>query len=143
MAATKVLGNIRKSVMVRRSFLYRHYAIFRRRLEERKHEEIDLIESLMSPMSLNGMNNNLWYLNTDDRRDMLYNFSGHKWYLRKTWDFRKAQQATYDYGVKAILELGNGSEGRSKVDNQSVVFAIGLGTFITRTGMPSKHSAST
>ena len=138
----------RKSVIVRRKFLYRPYAIFRRLLEEKKHASgIDTLESLMPSMALFGMAKYLSYLSTEKRREQLYAFYSDKWFLKKTWDCRKAQQASYDYGIKAILGLVHGSEGHRRptqnpdgTRTRNSVFAIGLGSFNTRTGLPSKHT---
>lgn len=134
----------RKSVTVRRTFLYRPYTLFRRRLQEEKEAAgIQIVESLMPPMTLSGIKDYLKYLETDgNRRKMHAFYHDRPWFIKKTWDHHKAQQASYDYGIKAILNLGGASEGRRKIpSDQAVVFAIGLGSFNTQTGLPSKHSA--
>ncbi|KAF9950545.1 hypothetical protein BGZ65_006554 [Modicella reniformis] len=77
---------------------------------------------------------------TDEGTRQAYAFYGDILFRRKSWDLSKAQQATYDYGTKAILDLEGGNEGRPKDNNLLVVFAIGLGSFNTRTGLPAKHS---
>ncbi|KAF9349228.1 hypothetical protein BGX34_001916 [Mortierella sp. NVP85] len=101
----------------------------------------------MPSMTLFGMGKYLEYLKTEDRRAQLYAFYSDKWFLKKTWDCSKAQQASYDYGIKAILGLVNGSEGHRRPTHnpdgtrtRNAVFAIGLGSFNTRTGLPSKHA---
>ncbi|KAF9984103.1 hypothetical protein BGZ65_000988 [Modicella reniformis] len=99
------MPEIRGSVTVRRSFLYRPYTTFRRRLEEGKEiASVQMVESLMPSMTLSGIADYLKYLETDGRRQKLFDFYGHSWFLSKSWDVSKAQQASYDYGIKAILD---------------------------------------
>ncbi|KAI1300518.1 hypothetical protein EDD11_006177 [Mortierella claussenii] len=75
-------------------------------------------------------------------REILYGFYNHSWFLRKTWDLRKAQQSAIDYGIKALLRMAGGNESRKRTPaDGSVVFAVGLGGFNTRTGLPTKHAA--
>ena len=57
---------------------------------------------------------------------------------------RKAQTASYDYAIKALLRLADGrsaNESRPRNANVNVVYAIGLGSFDSQTGLASKHSA--
>ncbi|KAG0059174.1 hypothetical protein BGZ89_000640 [Linnemannia elongata] len=53
----------------------------------------------------------------------------------------KAQTACYDYAVKTVLGLVGGSEGRQYKENEgpAPVFALGLSSFDTQTGLPSKY----
>ncbi|KAF9962789.1 hypothetical protein BGZ65_007941 [Modicella reniformis] len=138
MTATMIntaMPEIRESVTVRRSFLYRPYTIFRRRLEEEKEiASVQMVESLMPPMTLSGIADYLKYLETDGRRQKLYDFYSRSWFLRKSWDVSKAQQASYDYGIKAILGLAGASEDTRR---KPIVFANGLGSFDTQRGHPS------
>ncbi|CAO3565455.1 unnamed protein product [Mortierella alpina] len=133
----------RACVVVRRSFLYKPYTMFRGLLQQRKADQgIDVIESKIPSMTMAGM---LIYLNClrDGAREALFNFYLSPWYLRKSWDMRKAQLAAYDYAIKAIMNLADQksvNEGQRKAANgANVVFAIGLGSFNTQTGLPSKH----
>ncbi|KAI7830185.1 hypothetical protein BC939DRAFT_499678 [Gamsiella multidivaricata] len=48
--------------------------------------------------------------------------------------FHKAQQPTYDYGVKGILRLAERSEGKD--GSKEVIFAIGFRSFNVKTGLP-------
>ncbi|KAG0289603.1 hypothetical protein BGZ97_006426, partial [Linnemannia gamsii] len=51
-----------------------------------------------------------------------------------------AQDATYDLAIKAILAFGGVSEGKKfEGDGPAPIFAIGLGSFDTQTGLSSKH----
>ena len=53
---------------------------------------------------------------------------------------KKSQRASFDYDIEALLSLAKGAEGDKKKNEVSAVFAIGLGQFNTKIGMPSKHS---
>ncbi|KAF9950747.1 hypothetical protein BGZ72_007645, partial [Mortierella alpina] len=136
-------GPTRASVHIRRSFLYRPYVKFRHLLQDRKAASgIDVLESKMPSMNLQGIRRYLDYLRNENRRETLFNFYLSRWYLKKDWDMRKAQEASYDYAIKAIMGLAGASEGSAKDDTKpSIVFAVGLGSFDSRTGLPSKHSA--
>ncbi|KAF9271428.1 hypothetical protein BGZ68_003654 [Mortierella alpina] len=134
----------RASVVVRRSFLYKPYTMFRGLLQERKAaQRIDIIESKIPSMTMEGMQTYLNYFKNGVRQK-LFDFYLSPWYLRKSWDMRKAQLAAYDYAIKAIMRLAGHpsvNEGQRKAANgANVVFAIGLGSFNTQTGLPSKHS---
>ncbi|KAF9288572.1 hypothetical protein BGZ68_010950 [Mortierella alpina] len=135
----------RASVKVTRSFLYRPYILFRRLLEGRKRAQgIDLLESLIPSFSRDGIHRYLDYMSQDGVRDQLLDFYLCPWFLRKSWDCRKAQLAAYDYGIKAILRLVDDpavhEARRREVWEPQVVFAIGLGSFDSQTGLSSKHS---
>ncbi|KAF9122553.1 hypothetical protein BGW39_009661, partial [Mortierella sp. 14UC] len=64
------------------------------------------------------------------------------WYLQKKWDSVKAQKSVVDLGIKSVLRLAGGSEGRKigTAKGPPPILAIGLGAFNTRTGLSSKHS---
>ncbi|KAF9976836.1 hypothetical protein BGZ75_000149, partial [Mortierella antarctica] len=89
--------------------------MFRRRLEERKAEAgIDVVESKLPAMSLHSMEQYLQYLDQDGNRAKLVAFYHDPWFLKKSWDMKKAQVASMDYGIKALLSLVDdhkGSEG--------------------------------
>ncbi|KAF9949650.1 hypothetical protein BGZ72_008598 [Mortierella alpina] len=148
MAATRLdptRPSNRASVKVTRSFLYRPYILFRRLLEERKRVQgIDVLESQIPSFSRDGIHRYLDFMSNDGNRDRLLGFYMCPWFLRKSWDCRKAQLAAYDYGIKAILRLVDRPgvhEARRREDwEPQVVFAVGLGSFDTQTGLPSKHS---
>ncbi|KAF9084483.1 hypothetical protein BGX29_002538, partial [Mortierella sp. GBA35] len=56
-------------------------------------------------------------------RSQIYDFYyGSLWYLRKAWDSKKAQQAAYDCGIKAVLGLVGGSEGGSTTERTMLRF---------------------
>jgi len=117
--------------------------MFRGLLQQRKAAQgIDIIESKIPSMTMAGMLIYLGYLR-DGAREALFNFYLSPWYLRKSWDMRKAQLAAYDYAIKGIMNLADQksvNEGQRKAANgANVVFAIGLGSFNTQTGLPSKH----
>ncbi|KAF9945248.1 hypothetical protein BGZ72_001530 [Mortierella alpina] len=63
-------------------------------------------------------------------------------YLRKQWDMRKAQEASYDYAIKPIMGLGGASDCTKRDESRpNVNFAVGLGSFNSQTGLQSKHEA--
>jgi hypothetical protein len=153
MTATKVdpANNVRESIRISRTFLYQPYLMFRTLLEEAKEAAgIDAIESDIPPMMLTKMDAYLQYMSstaqdpnnaavTTVRQKLLLFYHG-KWFAKKSWDMRKAQKACYDYGIKAMLRLAGGNES-TKVANPNSIFGIGLGSFNTRTGLATKHSA--
>ncbi|KAF8936078.1 hypothetical protein BGZ58_004639, partial [Dissophora ornata] len=149
MKATRVdpLSTKRESVRIRRSFLYRPYTIFRHLLEERKAAHgISELEARIPSFRVETIEEYLAYLEapgTDGTtaRIRLCDFYSSRWMVRKRWDVRKAQQATYDYAVAALLGLAKDSVSQSQGSQTGpqVVFAIGLGSFDSQTGLPSKH----
>ncbi|KAG0304098.1 hypothetical protein BGZ99_002505, partial [Dissophora globulifera] len=60
------------------------------------------------------------------------------WFVKKSWEVKKAQKACYDYSIKAMLRLVGGNES-TRVVNLNVIFCIGLGSFNTRTDLLTKH----
>ncbi|KAF9574392.1 hypothetical protein EC968_006552 [Mortierella alpina] len=136
-----VSDSTRVSVDVNRSFLYRPYTKFRQLLQERKAADgIDVLESRMPSLTIQGVRGYLEYLRDNNTREQLFNFYHSWWYLRKHWDMRKAQEASYDYAIKSIMALGGVSDSVKRDESQpNVVFAVGLGSFNSQTGLPSKH----
>lgn len=66
---------------------------------------------------------------------------GAPWYLKKKWEAAKARTACLDYAIKAFLRLAGGSEGRKRTaHDRPVVMCLGLGSFDSQSGLPSKHS---
>ncbi|ORZ11721.1 hypothetical protein BCR41DRAFT_356821 [Lobosporangium transversale] len=65
--------------------------------------------------------------------DVLQEFYESRWHLKKKWDLRKAQRATFDYAVQRVLKM-LGDKG---------VLVVGLGSFESSKGVPSKHTAIT
>ncbi|KAF9280726.1 hypothetical protein BGZ68_007048 [Mortierella alpina] len=133
----------RVSIDINRSFLYRPYTKFRHLLQERKVATgIDILESRMPSMTLQGIGGYLQYLREEGRREQLFAFYLSPWYMRKAWDMRKAQQASYDYAIKAIMRLGGVSDCTKRDETRpNVVFAVCLGSFNSQTGLPNKHGA--
>jgi hypothetical protein len=136
----------RESVSIRRSFLYRPYTRFKQLYERRLMQAgLTRVVSAIPPLKLGGVVTYLQYLDATGAsptvRSRLMAFYQSTWYLKKAWDLSKAQTACFDYGIKAILRLVGGSEGRSyQGAGPPPIFAIGLGDFNTKTGLPSKHS---
>ncbi len=131
----------RVSIDIKRSFLYRPYAKFRQLVQERKAANgVDILESRMPSMSIGGIRGYLEYLQNNNRREQLFDFYLSQWYLRKQWDMRKAQEASYDHAIKAIMGLGGASDYQKRDEGEpNVLFAVGLGSFNSQTGLPSKH----
>ncbi|KAF9941480.1 hypothetical protein BGZ70_006234 [Mortierella alpina] len=93
-------------------------------------------------MTIQGIRGYLEYLREDRRRELLFDFYLSRWYLRKQWDMRKAQEASYDYAIKSIMGLGDASDCTKRDESKpNVIFAVGLGSFNSQTGLPSKHGA--
>ncbi|KAF9895710.1 hypothetical protein BX616_009001, partial [Lobosporangium transversale] len=80
---------------------------------------------------------------SDDNRETIYralvDFYNDGWFVRNSWDIRKAQNGCVDYVIKAILKLAGGSNGRRRDANTNAVICIGLGSFKTNRGQVSKH----
>ncbi|KAI7831558.1 hypothetical protein BC939DRAFT_437411, partial [Gamsiella multidivaricata] len=145
MTATRIdpaLPTKRESLRIRRAFLYRPYMLFKRLLEKQKAAaRIDVLEARLPSFTVERIEEYLAYLEapgTDGTaapttRVCLFNFYNSQWMLRKRWDLQKAQQATYDYAVAALLDLAVSKDfvGQplSSQDGVKVVFAIGLGSF--------------
>ncbi|KAG0306413.1 hypothetical protein BGZ99_001784, partial [Dissophora globulifera] len=70
------------------------------------------------------------------QKPMRFNYDN--WFLKKSWEVRKAQKAYCDYGINAMLRLAGGNES-TKVVNLNIIFCIGHGSFNTGTGLPTKH----
>ncbi|KAI7817406.1 hypothetical protein BC939DRAFT_466047 [Gamsiella multidivaricata] len=157
MTATRInpaLPTKRESLRIRRAFLYRPYMLFKRFLEKQKAAaRIDVLEARLPSFTVEKIEEYLAYLEapgTDGTaalttRVCLFNSYNCQWMLRKRWDLQKAQQATYDYAVAALLDLAVSKDfvGQplSSQDGVKVVFAVELGSFDSQTGLPSKHSA--
>lgn len=101
---------------------------------------LDLILSRMPSLDLGGVAEYIRY--TAQYRDAIHEFFQGSWYMKHSWEASKAQTACYDYAIKAVLGLVGGSEGRKhqESDGPAPIFAIGLGSFDTQTGLPSKHT---
>ncbi|KAG0205644.1 hypothetical protein BGX28_002760 [Mortierella sp. GBA30] len=88
----------------------------------------------------------LGYLRENNVRETLCGFYLSKWYLKKAWKMHEGQITSYDFGIKAIMRLAGQksvNEGRKrKQDVITAVFAVGLASFNTQTGLPSKHGES-
>ncbi|KAF8945964.1 hypothetical protein BGZ46_005912, partial [Entomortierella lignicola] len=54
-----------------------------------------------------------------------------------------AQNACFDYVIKAILKMAGGSNGARRDANKDAVICIGLGSFKTNRGQVSKHGLLT
>jgi len=72
----------------------------------------------------------------------MFHFYLCRWNLRKQWEMRKAQEASYDYAIKSIMGVGGASDCTRRDEGKpNVIFAVGLGSFNSQTGLPSKHGA--
>ncbi|KAI7831508.1 hypothetical protein BC939DRAFT_437260 [Gamsiella multidivaricata] len=147
MTATRIdpaLPTRRESLRIRRAFLYRPYMLFKRLLEKQKAAaRIDVLEARLPSFTVEKIEEYLAYLEAPGTDGTAATAT--RWMLRKRWDLQQAQQATYDYAVAGLLDLAVSKDfvGQplSSQDGVKVVFAIGLGSFDSQTGLPSKHSA--
>ncbi|KAI1297770.1 hypothetical protein EDD11_006976 [Mortierella claussenii] len=73
-------------------------------------------------------------------REALETFYYGGWYVKHMGESRKAQRAAMDLAIKGLMRMA-GVSNVTKVGQgqQEVVFAFGLGSFNSRTGLPSKH----
>ncbi|KAF9276140.1 hypothetical protein BGZ68_010242 [Mortierella alpina] len=143
--------NARHTVKVTRSMLYTPYARYRSALEERKAEAgVDKAESYIPTFSRATLTQYFEYLmrpidSTPDQEttnlDEIHGFYRTKWIMKKAWECKKAQRSCIDLAIKGILRLAGGSEGRRReVWERRVIICIGLASFNSQTGLPSKHS---
>ncbi|KAF9217482.1 hypothetical protein BGZ59_003810 [Podila verticillata] len=146
--------NQRHVLKVRRSFLSQPDVRFRNALQDRKAAEgINQLESQIPEFSRATLERHFFYLTSCHHLpgtvqgtwtvwDRILNFyQGSSWYLKKKWEVSKARTACLDYAIKAILRLAGGSEGRKhRTDDRPVVMCLGLGSFNSQSGLPSKHS---
>ncbi|KAF9342596.1 hypothetical protein BGX34_007921, partial [Mortierella sp. NVP85] len=143
--------NDREILPISKRFLMKPYSKFKRALEENKNAlipatttTISRIESAIPSFTRSTMIQYFNYLatplGTGTNLTALRDFYFRPGYRRHTWECNKAQKACLDYGVKAILKMAGGSEGR-KFDpaTQNVVLCVGMATFNPKT--PSKHGA--
>ena len=160
--------NERHIVRITRRMHYMPYARFRQALEAQKAEAgIDKAESAIPTFSRATLTQYFEYMlqptssistpttsatstasatstSTDNSQSVLSKFTSFyrsHWILKKSWDLKKAQRSLIDLSIKAILGLAGGSEGRKReVGERPVVICIGLASFNSQTGLPSKHS---
>ncbi|KAF9304258.1 hypothetical protein BGZ91_008957 [Linnemannia elongata] len=100
---------------------------------------LNLILSRMPSLDLGDVAQYIQY--TAKFREAIHEFYHGGWYMKHSWETSKAQTACYDYAVKTVLGLVGGSEGRKYKENEgpALVFALGLSSFDTQTGLPSKR----
>ncbi len=73
--------------------------------------------------------------------DSIVTFYQETWFLKKSWASRQAQVSCIDLAIKGILRMaGQNESNKYDSDGQPVVLCVGLATFNSQTGMPSKHS---
>ena len=131
---------VRETVYIRREYLYKPSTQFRRACQDRLQESgLDLVLSRVPSLQLGGVARYVQY--TAEHRGTIRDFFQGAWYMKHAWEAGKAQRACYDYAIKAVLGLVGGSEGRKHKDTEgpAPVFAVGLGSFDSQTGLSSKH----
>jgi len=131
--------NERHIVRITRRMHYIPYARYRQALEARKAEAgIDKAESAIPTFSRATLTQYFEYMLQSASSISFYRSH---WILKKSWDLKKAQRSLIDLSIKAILGLAGGTEGRKReVEERPVVICIGLASFNSQTGLPSKHS---
>ncbi|ORZ10974.1 hypothetical protein BCR41DRAFT_357282 [Lobosporangium transversale] len=125
--------NLRQTVKVRSRFLYLP--------NKRKREKAMIeVESAIPVFGRDTYNEYFQWMNGESQTqtgstnlDVLQEFYESRWHLKKKWDLRKAQRATFDYAVQRVLKM-LGDKG---------VLVVGLGSFESSKGVPSKHTAIT
>lgn len=132
----------RESFEVTSSFLNLPITNHRHLLQRRKTEQgVTELESQLPAFRRDSIEEHFRYLqespngDAESRLSHLQRFYEHRWHLKKGWDLKKAQTATYDYVVQRLLKMMRGQQ------DQQAVLSVGLGSFTSRTGMPSKHTA--
>ncbi|GJJ76092.1 hypothetical protein EMPS_08451 [Entomortierella parvispora] len=154
--------NDRASKRIRRSFLYHPVRLFQEAVRVKKvKEHIHLLETNIPPYKPQSILERMRYLHSPAQqvlgrllgpnttvpnlqgtvKDVLFDFYHSPWMLKRKWDMRKAQQRAIDLAMDQIFKLAGVLSGR-KADGSAgttVVFALGLGSFNSRTGLPSKH----
>ncbi|KAF9563529.1 hypothetical protein EC968_004829 [Mortierella alpina] len=85
---------------------------------------LDLTLSRMPALELRGVAKYTQY--TAIHRDAIHEFYHGSWYMKHSWEASKAQAASYDYAIKAVLGLVGGSEGRKHKESggPAPVFAL-------------------
>ncbi|ORZ11289.1 hypothetical protein BCR41DRAFT_356977 [Lobosporangium transversale] len=134
-------SNLRQAVKVRSRFLYLPVLRFNHLLNKRKREKGMIeVESAIPVFGRDTYNEYLQWMNEESQTqtgsknlDVLQEFYESRWHLKKKWDLRKAQRVTFDYGVQRVLKM-LGEKG---------VLVVGLGSFESSKGVPSKHTAIT
>ncbi|KAI8349515.1 hypothetical protein B0O80DRAFT_501243 [Mortierella sp. GBAus27b] len=139
--------NSRQVVKIKKSFLYSPYVKFRSALETQKRElGITQLEHDIPAFSRENLKDYLTYMTKPSGifptvLARIMDFYKGSWYLKKSWDCRKATAACLDLAIKGILRMAEINEGQKKNQKRrQVVFCIGLGSFDARKGLPSKHT---
>lgn len=132
----------RETFKVTSNFLNLPCTRFQHLLQRRKKErEVTGLESRIPVFKRDGFDQFFRYLrecpdgDTDSRMTHFMCFYEHRWMLKKRWDLRKAQTSTYDYVVQRLLRMMKGEP------DQQAILSVGLGSFNSTTGMPSKHAS--
>ncbi|ORZ09686.1 hypothetical protein BCR41DRAFT_388215 [Lobosporangium transversale] len=129
--------NLRQTVKVRSRFLYLPVLRFNHLLNKRKREKGMIeVESAIPVFGRDTYNEYFQWMNEESQTqigsknlDVLQEFYESRWHLKKKWDLRKAQRATFDYVVQRVLKMF-GEKG---------VLVVGLGSFESSKGVPSKR----
>ncbi|KAF9940328.1 hypothetical protein BGZ65_007482 [Modicella reniformis] len=130
--------NKRETVKVTSRFLNFPVSRFRHFLAQRKTEyEIDALENSVPSFGRDTMEEFFRWASASEtgsksNLDKMQHFYENLWHLKKGWDLRKAQRATFDHVVQRVLRM-LGLNG---------ILVIGLGSFESSKGVPSsKHTA--
>ncbi|ORZ27996.1 hypothetical protein BCR41DRAFT_409891 [Lobosporangium transversale] len=100
--------NLRQTVKVRSRFLYLPVLRFNHLLNKRKREKGMIeVESAIPVFGRDTYNEYFQWMNEESQTqtgstnlDVLQEFYESRWHLKKKWDLRKAQRATFDYAVQ-------------------------------------------
>ncbi|ORZ14386.1 hypothetical protein BCR41DRAFT_354788 [Lobosporangium transversale] len=124
--------NLRQTVKVRSRFLYLPVLRFNHLLNKRKREKGMIeVESAIPVFGRDTYNEYFQWMNEESQTQT--GSTNLDMAPEKKWDLRKAQRATFDYAVQRVLKM-LGDKG---------VLVVGLGSFESSKGVPSKHTAIT
>ncbi|KAF9972592.1 hypothetical protein BGZ75_001459, partial [Mortierella antarctica] len=137
-------GQQRQVVKVTRKFLSAPYVKFRRLLEAKKEATgVQDLESHIPPFSRATLAQYFKYMTGLVPTSTGASTTTSSPFIRKqlSWDSRRAQLSCLDLAIKGILRMAGQNESK-KYDQtgRRIVLCIGLGTFNSQSGMPSKHS---
>jgi hypothetical protein len=139
--------NRRHVVKIQRSFLYGPHIQFRNALKKQKDAiGITQLETNIPSFSRTTLTEYFEYMTAPSgeyptRLDRIQDFYLGNWYRRKRWESQKAATACLDLAIKGILRMAGVNEGKKNDHQRAVIFCVGLGSFNSRMGLASKHTA--
>ncbi|KAI8357024.1 hypothetical protein B0O80DRAFT_304483 [Mortierella sp. GBAus27b] len=139
--------NGRHVVKIRRSYSYGPHIQFRNALKKQKDEiGVTQLETNIPAFSRTTLTEYFEYMTAPSgeyptRLDRIQHCYLGNWYRRKYWESQRPATACLDLGIKGILRMAGVNEGKKSDHQREVIFRVGLGSFNSRTGLASKHTA--